>query len=62
MTVFDVAVQIAFDDGAADALISAADSADHALRSEGWSLAGAMECAMEDFKATMHACSPKPVP
>lgn len=45
-----MAVQIAFDDGAADALISAADSADHALRSEGWSLAGAMECAMEDFK------------
>lgn len=41
---------IAFDDGAADALISAADSADEALRSEGAFLSGAIDRVMEDFK------------
>lgn len=41
---------IAFDDGAADALISAADSADEVLRSEGAFLSGAIDRVMEDFK------------
>ncbi|MDP9904707.1 alpha/beta hydrolase [Arthrobacter bambusae] len=40
---------IVFDDGAADALISAADSADQALRSEGGMLGSAIDHAMEDF-------------
>ncbi|MGJ3190623.1 alpha/beta hydrolase [Paenarthrobacter sp. FR1] len=50
MGIFDSAVEIAFDDGAADALISAADSADQALRSEGGFLGVATGYAMEDFK------------
>ncbi|SEJ51460.1 Alpha/beta hydrolase [Arthrobacter sp. yr096] len=41
---------IAFDDSAADALISAADSADQTLRSEGGFLGVATDYAMEDFK------------
>ncbi|MGJ3190620.1 hypothetical protein [Paenarthrobacter sp. FR1] len=50
MGIFDSAVEIAFDDGAADALISAADSADQTLRSEGSFLGVATGYAMEDFK------------
>ncbi len=50
MGIFDTAVEIAFDDGAADALISAADSADQTLRSEGSFLGVATGYAMEDFK------------
>jgi pimeloyl-ACP methyl ester carboxylesterase len=48
--IFDTAVEIAFDDGAADALINAADSADQTLRSEGSFLGVATGYAMEDFK------------
>ncbi|SEJ62338.1 Alpha/beta hydrolase [Arthrobacter sp. yr096] len=44
------AVGIVFDDGAADAVISAADSADQVLRGEGVFLDGAMDHAVEDFK------------
>jgi hypothetical protein len=40
---------IAFDDGAAEALISAADSAEQALRAEGGFLGGAVDRALEDF-------------
>jgi pimeloyl-ACP methyl ester carboxylesterase len=40
---------IAFDDSAADGLISAADSAERVLRSEGGFLGGAVDRAMEDF-------------
>ncbi|MDR6986375.1 hypothetical protein J2Y66_000845 [Paenarthrobacter nitroguajacolicus] len=43
-------VGIVFNDGAADALISAADSADQVLRGEGGFLDGAMDHAVEDFK------------
>ena len=50
MGIFDTAVEIAFDEGAADALISAADSADQTLRSEGSFLGVAAGFAMEDFK------------
>ncbi|MET4541726.1 pimeloyl-ACP methyl ester carboxylesterase [Arthrobacter bambusae] len=50
MGIFDTAVEIAFDEGAADALISAADSADQTLRSEGSFLGVATGFAMEDFK------------
>ncbi|MCP1411864.1 alpha/beta hydrolase [Paenarthrobacter sp. A20] len=50
MGIFDTAVEIAFDDGAADALISAADSADQTLRSEGSFLVVATGYAMEDFR------------
>ncbi|WP_284987574.1 alpha/beta hydrolase [Arthrobacter sp. fls2-241-R2A-172] len=41
---------IAFDEGAADALISAAEAAEEILRSEGWFLGGAIDQAMQDFK------------
>lgn len=41
---------IAFDDGAADALISAADAAEQVLRAEGSFLYGAVEQAVQDFK------------
>ncbi|MDR6437474.1 hypothetical protein J2790_002617 [Paenarthrobacter nicotinovorans] len=40
---------IAFDDGAADALITAANSADEVLRDEGGFLYGAVEQAVQDF-------------
>ena len=40
---------IAFDDGAADALITAAYSADEVLRGEGGFLNGAVEQAVQDF-------------
>ncbi|WP_026541681.1 alpha/beta hydrolase [Paenarthrobacter nicotinovorans] len=50
MGIFDTAVEIAFDDGAADALINAADSADQTLRSEGSFVGVATGYAMEDFK------------
>ncbi|WP_369746495.1 alpha/beta hydrolase [Paenarthrobacter sp. AMU7] len=40
---------IAFDDGAADALITAANSADEVLRAEGGFLNGAVEQAVQDF-------------
>lgn len=40
---------IAFDDGAADALIRAANSADEVLRAEGGFLHGAVEQAVQDF-------------
>ncbi|WP_311211331.1 MULTISPECIES: alpha/beta hydrolase [unclassified Arthrobacter] len=40
---------IAFDDGAADALITAANSADEVLRAEGGFLYGAVEQAVQDF-------------
>ena len=40
---------IAFDDGAADALIRAANSADEVLRGEGGFLYGAVEQAVQDF-------------
>ncbi|WGM22416.1 hypothetical protein QEH68_09695 [Paenarthrobacter sp. OM7] len=40
---------IAFDDGAADALIRAANSADEVLRAEGGFLHGAVERAVQDF-------------
>ncbi|MEJ1115439.1 alpha/beta hydrolase [Paenarthrobacter sp. CCNWYY172] len=40
---------IAFDDGAADALITAANSADEVLRAEGGFLNGAVERAVQDF-------------
>ncbi|MDI2036052.1 alpha/beta hydrolase [Paenarthrobacter nitroguajacolicus] len=50
MGAFDAAVEIAFDDGAADALITAADSADEALRGEGGFVGGAMDYAVGDFR------------
>ncbi|MDR6640060.1 hypothetical protein [Paenarthrobacter nitroguajacolicus] len=50
MGIFDTAVEIAFDDGAADALIGAADSADQTLRSEGSFLGVVTGYAMEHFK------------
>jgi hypothetical protein len=40
---------IAFDEGAADALITAANSADEVLRAEGGFLHGAVEQAVQDF-------------
>ncbi|ASN20166.1 alpha/beta hydrolase [Arthrobacter sp. YN] len=43
-------MEIAFDDGAADALIRAADSADEVLRAEGGFLNGAVEQVLVDFK------------
>ncbi|GAA3277720.1 hypothetical protein [Paenarthrobacter aurescens] len=43
---------IAFDDGAADALISAANSADEVLRAEGGFLYGAVEQAVQDFNGS----------
>ncbi|WGM21403.1 alpha/beta hydrolase [Paenarthrobacter sp. OM7] len=43
-------VGIVFNDGAADAVISAADSADQVLRGEGEFLDGTMDHAVEDFK------------
>ncbi|WP_369744480.1 alpha/beta hydrolase [Paenarthrobacter sp. AMU7] len=42
-------MEIAFDDGAADALITAANSADEVLRAEGGFLNGAVEQAVQDF-------------
>ena len=41
---------IAFDVGAADALMSAADSAEQVLRAEGGFLGGAVDHAMQDFE------------
>ncbi|WP_026548295.1 hypothetical protein [Paenarthrobacter nicotinovorans] len=40
---------IAFDEGAADALVSAANSTDEVLRAEGGFLCGAIEQAVQDF-------------
>lgn len=41
---------ITFDDGAADALIGAADSAEQVLRGEGGFLTGSVDQALQDFK------------